>query len=97
MVNNLPASTGDIDSIPGSGRFPGRENGDTSSVFLPRKSYGQRNLTDYSPLDCKRVRHDLVTKQQLEQKTVNQSTRINVNIHISSVQFFSHVQLFATP
>ena len=28
-----------------------------ASVFLPEKSHGQRNLTDYSPCNCKRVRH----------------------------------------
>ena len=33
-------------------------------VFLPGKSHGQRSLTGYSPWSCKRVRHDLVTKQQ---------------------------------
>ena len=33
-------------------------------VLLPRKSLGQRSLVNYSPWDCKRVRHDLATKQQ---------------------------------
>ena len=36
-------------------------------VFLSGKSHGQRNLAGYSPgyspWGCKRVRHDLVTKQ----------------------------------
>ena len=27
MVNNLPANAGDLISIPGSGRFPGEEDG----------------------------------------------------------------------
>ena len=35
-----------------------------TSLFLPGKSCGQGNLTDYSPWGCKRVGHDLVTKQQ---------------------------------
>ena len=34
-------------------------------VFLPGKSHGQRSLGGYSPWGHKRVRHDLVTKQQL--------------------------------
>jgi len=37
----------DMDSMPGSGRFPGREGGDPlqySSVFLPGESHGQRSL-----------------------------------------------------
>ena len=33
-------------------------------VFLPGKSHGQRSLAGYSPWGCKRVRHDLATKQQ---------------------------------
>ena len=35
-----------------------------TQVFLPGKSHGQRSLVDYSPEGCKRVRHNLVTKQQ---------------------------------
>ena len=33
-------------------------------VFLPGKYYGQRSLVGYSTRGCKRVRHNLVTKQQ---------------------------------
>ena len=33
-------------------------------VFLPGKSLGQRSLAGYSPWGHKRVRHNLVTKQQ---------------------------------
>ena len=36
-------------------------------VFSPGKPYGQGNLVGYSPKCCKRVRHDLVTKQQQQQ------------------------------
>ena len=35
-----------------------------SPVLSPGKSHGQRSLVGYSPLDLKRVGHDLVTKQQ---------------------------------
>ena len=35
-----------------------------TSVFLPGKSPGQRSPAGYSPWGCKRVRHDLATKQQ---------------------------------
>ena len=48
VVKNTPASVGDSDSIPGSGRSPGEENGNTP-VFLPGKSHGQRSLVGYSP------------------------------------------------
>ena len=33
-------------------------------AFLPVKSHGQWSLVGYSPWNCKRVRHNLVTKQQ---------------------------------
>ena len=33
-------------------------------VFSPGNSHGQRSLEGYSPWGCKRVGHDLVTKQQ---------------------------------
>ena len=38
-------------------------------VFLPGKCSGQRSLVGYSPWDCKRVRHDLVTKQQATKRS----------------------------
>ena len=37
-VKNLPASTGDVGLIPGSGRSPGEGNDNPTPVFLPRKS-----------------------------------------------------------
>ena len=45
-------NTGDLDSIPGSGRSPGEGNGNTP-VFLPGEFHGQRSLVDYSPWDHK--------------------------------------------
>ena len=45
-------NTGDLDSIPGSGRSPGEGNGNTP-VFLPGEFHGQRSLVGYSPWDCK--------------------------------------------
>ena len=37
-------SVGDLGSIPGSERFPGRRKWQPTPVFLPRKSHGQRSL-----------------------------------------------------
>ena len=34
-------------------------------VFLPGKSHGQRSLASCSTWDCKGVRHNLATKQQI--------------------------------
>ena len=50
MVNNLPAKAGDIrdvGSISGSGGSPGGHDNSTP-VFLPGESHGQRSLTGYS-------------------------------------------------
>ena len=50
MVNKLPASandTGDLGSIPGSGRSPGGGNG--SPLQYSGKRRGQRSLAGYSP------------------------------------------------
>ena len=50
MVKNLPANagdTGDMGSIPGSGR--------STPVFFPGESHGQRSLEGYSPLGCKEL------------------------------------------
>ena len=64
MVKNPPANTLDMGSIPGSRISPGEGNGNSTPVFLSAKSHGQRSLEGYSPWGCKKVRHDLTTKQQ---------------------------------
>ena len=42
MIKNLPASVGDLSSIPGWAWQP-------TPVFLPGESHGQRSLAGYSP------------------------------------------------
>ena len=52
MVKNPDANAGDIrdsSSIPGLGRFPWRRKWQPIPLFLPGKSYGQRNMVGYSP------------------------------------------------
>ena len=49
---------------PWVGKVPWRRKCQPTPVFLPGKSHGQRSLVDYSPWGCRRVRHDLATKQQ---------------------------------
>ena len=52
MVKNPDANAGDIrdtSSIPGLGRFPWRRKWQPTPLFLPGKSYGQRNMVGYSP------------------------------------------------
>ena len=48
-VKNLPANAGDVDSIPGSGRFPWRRKWQPPLVFFLGESHGQRSLAGYSP------------------------------------------------
>ena len=61
MVKNLPANAGD-----GFGQedSPEEKKRQPTPVFLPGKSHGQKSLVGYSPWSCKRVGHDIETKQQ---------------------------------
>ena len=63
MVKNPPPNAGDTESIPGSGRSLEKEMA-SFPAFLPGKSRGQRSLVGYSPWSHKRMRYNLVTKQQ---------------------------------
>ena len=42
--------------------------GQSTPVFLPGDSHGQRNLAGCSPWGCNKVRHNLATKQQISSK-----------------------------
>ena len=59
---------GDAGSTHVLGRSPGGGHGNPcprlEAVFLPGESHGQRSLAGYSVWGCKRVRHNLGTKQQ---------------------------------
>ena len=60
VVKTPPANAGDINSIPGMGRFPEEENSNVPAVFLPGKLHGQKSLAvgvgewGYSPSGCKK-------------------------------------------
>ena len=54
VVKNPPANAGDtryVGLIPGLGRSPVGEHGNSTPVFLPGESYGQRSLAGYSSWD----------------------------------------------
>ena len=56
MVKNPPAEQelpGDVDLIPGSGGSPGRRVWQSTPVFLPGESCGQRSLAGYCPWGLK--------------------------------------------
>ena len=63
VVKNLPASAGDVGSILGLVRSPREGNGNLLQYSCLGKSHGQRSLAGCSPWNCKRVGHDLATKQ----------------------------------
>ena len=68
-------NAGDTGLISGLGRSPGEGNGrkgiSTHSSSLAWK-IPQRSLAGYRPWGCRRVRHDLATKQQQCQSIKNQ-------------------------
>ena len=56
MVKNLPANAGDVGSIPGSGRSPGKGNGNLLQYSCLGNPADRRILVGYSPSGCKRAR-----------------------------------------
>ena len=52
LVKNPPANAGDMGSIPGSGRSPGKGNGNPLLYSCLRISW-QRSLVGYNPWGCK--------------------------------------------
>ena len=55
MVKNPPANVGDVSSIPGSGKSPGKGNGNPLQ-YSYLGSLGERSLADYSPWGRKESR-----------------------------------------
>ena len=64
MVRNLPANAGDIGLIPGSGGSPGERNSNPFQYSCLGNSIDRGAWQAIVHGGCKRVRHDLVTKQQ---------------------------------
>ena len=48
-------NAGDLGLIPRSGKILWRREWQSTPVFLPGGSHGQRSLVDYSPWDCKEL------------------------------------------
>ena len=49
VVKNLPASAGDMNSIPGLGRSPGEGHGNLLQSSCLEDPHRQRSLVGYSP------------------------------------------------
>ena len=54
-IKESACNVGDLASIPGLGRSPGEEKWQSTPVFLPRESHGQRNQAGYSQWDHKEL------------------------------------------
>ena len=76
-VRNLPAMQ-ETWAWSLGGEIPRRRKWQPTPVFLPGKSHGLRSLAGYNPWGCKRVRHDIVTKQQQQQYLVGNSKKENI-------------------
>ena len=69
MIKNLPANEGDsgnMDSVPGSGRSSWGKKWQPILVFLPGKSSGQRSLAGDSPHGLKELDTPEHTTQGLQ-------------------------------
>ena len=77
-------SMGDSGLIPGSGRFPWRNEWQPTPVFLPGEFHGQRNLAGLSPRGCK----ELDTNERL---TLSLSTwsQLMCAVTTSHIPYFS--------
>ena len=71
VIKSPPAKCRRCGFDPWVGKIHWRRKWQPTSVFLPGKSKGQRNLMGYSPWGHKRVRYDLATKQQQENFHIN--------------------------
>ena len=72
--------------IPGSGRFPGEGHGNPLQ-YSCLGNHGQRGLVDYSPWGSKRVKQDLVTKQQPVTKLFSLSWRPGLNPWVKKISW----------
>ena len=66
VIKNPPANAGDLNSIPGLGRSPGEGNGNPLQYSCLRNPM-DRGSWQATPWGCKRIGHDLPTKQQQQQ------------------------------
>ena len=67
MVKNLPAYAGDVGLISGSERLPGEGAGNPLQYSYLGNPVDRGVWRATSPLDLKRVRYDLATKQGLKE------------------------------
>ena len=64
VVKNLPAVQEEMQVLSLVWEAPLEKELEPAPIFLPGESHGQRSLAGYNPWGCKKVGHDLATKQQ---------------------------------
>ena len=62
-------------------KIPWRRAWQSTPVFLPGESHGQRSLAGYSPWGRKRVRNNLATKQRQPKRKAENISLIDVAPH----------------
>ena len=88
VVKNLPASAGDPWFDPWVRKILWRRKWQPIPVVLPGESCGRRSLGDWSPWGCKRVRHNLATKQQQQNDKIYYVPDIVLSIFHSLTNVF---------
>ena len=93
VVNNPPANAGEVGSIPGSGKLPGERNG------YPRQYSCLENPMDRGAWQVTvhrfaRVRHDLATKQWLNNSPLGLRNGNNVTITGNNAARKEEIQSF---
>ena len=59
-----PVNAGDAEFNPWVSNIPLGRKWQSTQVFLPEKSHGQRRMAGYIPWGSKRIEHNLATEQQ---------------------------------
>ena len=66
MVKNLPANAGDVGSIPGLGRSPGKGNGNPLQYSCLENSMDRRSAALLSSMRLQRVGHNRASNHEPE-------------------------------
>ena len=83
VVKNLPASAGEMGSIPGLGRSPGEWNGTSFQYSCLEKSHGQSSLVGYSTCGGK----ELDTTELLNNDRKMTDLGLNSDLKTSSSEY----------
>ena len=93
VEENMPTNAGDMDSIPGSGKFPWRRKWQPTPVFLPGEYHGQRSLVGYSPWGHKRLEYDLNNNNSNNNKLCISISHVTSNCLLVWFAFFACLAL----